>query len=101
ALALASPYLIWQFTHGWPTLEFLRNASQGKNLDLSPPAYLASQVDLAGHAALPLALAGLLVLLAGPAFRPWRALGWALGAALVLLAVQQAKPYYFAPAYAP
>jgi len=99
AAVLAAPYLLWQVAHDWPTVEFMRNASQSKNLPFSPLAYLAAQVPMMGYLAVPLALAGLILLVAGGAGRPWRPLGWALVAILALMVTQRAKPYYFAPAF--
>jgi hypothetical protein len=90
---------VWQVNHGWPTLEFMRNASQSKNLPLSPVAYVAAQGPAMGNLAVPLALAGLTLLLLGQDGRRWRALGWALVAILALMVTQRAKPYYFAPSF--
>jgi hypothetical protein len=46
-----------------------------------------------------LAIAGLYGLLAGPALRPFRALGWSCVAAFAILVLLQGKPYYAGPLY--
>jgi hypothetical protein len=99
AVALASPFLVWQLLHGWPTVEFMRNAAQGKIAELSPFAFVGAQLPSMGWVAVPLALAGLAWLLVAREGRSWRALGWAVLAILGLLLVQRAKPYYFSPAF--
>jgi hypothetical protein len=100
AVALFSPYLIWQVAHGFPTLEFMRNAVAFKVEHLRPAAFLGQQVLLAHPLSLPLWAAGLGWLLAARAVRPWRALGILYLAVLALLMASGAsKPYYLAPAY--
>ncbi|MBZ0255910.1 glycosyltransferase family 39 protein [bacterium] len=35
------PHIVWQIAHGWPTLEFIHNATQYKNVALPPIAFLS------------------------------------------------------------
>jgi len=60
ALVLFAPTIAWQVVHGWPTLEFIRNATEQKMRATAPFALLASQVLILGPGAVPLWLAGLL-----------------------------------------
>lgn len=99
AMLLASPYVVWQIVHGWPTVEFMENAAAGKIAPIGPVDFLLAQWAPMGWIAAPLALAGLGWLLIAPAARPWRPLGWTVVAVLVLLLTQRAKPYYFSPAF--
>ena len=99
AALLASPFLVWQVLHGWPTVEFMRNASEGKIAEIAPLDFVGAQLPSMGWAAVPLALAGLAWLLLAGAGRPWRALGWTVLAVLALLVTRSAKPYYFTPAF--
>lgn len=99
AFAIFLPHLIWQAIHGWPTLEFMRNATQYKNLPLSPVDFLSSQVLMMNPLAVPVALAGLGFYLFARAGRPYRALGWAFIAVTVLMITQRSKAYYLSPAY--
>jgi len=99
AFALFLPNLLWQARHGWPTLEFLDYRRNAENIRISPFLFIAEQALLTLPFAAGVALAGLGALLFGPAFRPWRFLGWGY---LVVLAEQIAlsgKIYYLAPYY--
>jgi len=99
ALAIFVPHVVWQQLHGWPTLEFMENARRLKNLPLAPLDFLSEQVLHAGPLALPVWLAGLALLLVSSRGRPFRALGCAWVAILLLLIASQGKAYYFAPAH--
>jgi MFS family permease len=99
AMLLFAPHLLWQQAHGWPTPEFVRHATENKNLVLSPLAYLREQMLMMNPLALPLWLAGLVDLLVARNGRRWRALGWTWPVAFVVMAMQHGKPYYLAPIY--
>lgn len=99
AAALFAPNLLWELRHGWPTLEFARNAEAGKNVHYPPLAFFGQQVLQMQPWTAPLWLAGLLGLLFAPSLRRFRALGWAYLAIAAVLLVQASKPYYLAPAY--
>jgi 4-amino-4-deoxy-L-arabinose transferase-like glycosyltransferase len=98
AFAIFLPNLIWQVAHGFPTLEFMRNATLYKNLPLAPGDFLLEQLTMMNPIA---ALAGL----AGLAFyftrggRTYRALGLALLVIVMVMITQRAKAYYLGPAY--
>jgi 4-amino-4-deoxy-L-arabinose transferase-like glycosyltransferase len=94
ALALFLPNILWQIRHGFPTIEDLENvARRGKNVVLSPVAFLAQQVQLLHPLLLPVWLAGLVSLLFGRLSR-LRALGWTYLALLALMIALKAKNYY-------
>lgn len=99
AAALFLPYVIWQSTHDWAVLEFMRRATEFKNLPLSPVEFLSAQIMQMNPIALPLVLAALVFYFFMPQGRPFRALGWAGLAILTVMILQRAKPYYFAPAH--
>ena len=91
------PHVIWQVTHGWPTAEFVQNATEHKNVALSPLAFFGEQVTQMHPLTFPVWLAGLVWL-----FRSrYRVLGWAYVAAFLVLISQASKAYYLAPAYPP
>jgi len=99
ALAIFAPNLIWQWQHGFPTLEDLRNVQEsGKNVALSPPAFVAEQIVLMHPVLLPLWLGGLWSLLAGR-LRRYRILGFAFVAVFLMMFALRGKSYYLAPAY--
>ena len=93
------PHLVWQWHYGWPTLEFMANATREKNVSMPPLAYLAEQVVQMSALAAPLWVAGLGALLAWRRFGAFRPIGWAYLAVLAVMLVSSAKPYYLAPAY--
>ncbi|MBU43211.1 MAG: hypothetical protein CMN76_08340 [Spirochaetaceae bacterium] len=62
ALAIFSPNLFWQMDNGWPTLEFIRNASQNKNY-FDPFAFITGLILEMNPIAAPLWLSGFLALL--------------------------------------
>lgn len=96
---LFAPHLVWQHLHGWPTREFMANASQSKNVALAPLAFLAKQLLQTGPLHAVIWIAGLAALLFARRFRPWRPLGVAYLAILAVMLSTAAKPYYMAPAY--
>ncbi len=99
ALALFLPNLLWQWQHGFPTLEDLRNVREiGKNVELAPGAFMIQQTMMMNPATLPVWLAGLWFLFAGRG-RRFRVLGWAYLLLLGVMVVLHAKDYYLAPIY--
>jgi hypothetical protein len=100
AFAIALPNVIWQWQHGWPTWELLRNvAESGKNIVLNPLEYLAQQIFLLGPPAFPLWLGGLVWLLRGKPEPRHRVFAYAWLVTLVVLVLLKGKNYYLAPAY--
>jgi 4-amino-4-deoxy-L-arabinose transferase-like glycosyltransferase len=93
ALAIAAPNALWQMAHGWPSLEFYRNANAFKNLPTAPLAVIANQVLFMNPVTLPLWLAGLGFFLFSRDGRSLRSVAWAylllLGA---LIAAQSSRP---------
>ena len=101
AAALFAPHVVWQFAHGWPTLEFVRNATAEKNVALGPARFFAEQILGMNPAAFPIWAAGIVYLLVARAMRPYRAFGWAYLVVFALMMLRSAKPYYLTPVYPP
>jgi hypothetical protein len=59
AAIMALPNVLWQQSHGWPSLEFYRNAALYKNNPASPVEVVMQQVLFMSPGVLPLTLAGL------------------------------------------
>ena len=59
ALAMAVPNALWQQAHGWPSLEFYRNAALYKNNPASAGEILIQQVLFMSPGVLPVTVAGL------------------------------------------
>ncbi|MEW6363569.1 MAG: glycosyltransferase family 39 protein [Acidobacteriota bacterium] len=93
------PHVLWQIGHGWPTLEFMHNATTLKNRPLSPIEFVAGQA-LEAH---PLNLVLLLLCLWWFMFsrqgRSYRIFGWAYIAIFAVFLVSGGKPYYMGPIY--
>ncbi|MEN6311395.1 MAG: glycosyltransferase family 39 protein [Acidobacteriota bacterium] len=101
ALALFSPYIVWNATHGWAHLEFIRNAGSGKYAGLTRLDFLTGQVVELNPVNILIWLPGLLYLLFGREVRRYRVLGVIyLAAFAVLVANPHSKAEYLAPAYA-
>ncbi len=96
ALAIWLPNLVWQGVNGWPQLELAQDIRQDEAAE-SRATLLPLQLLLVGPLLVPVLVAGLWALLRDTALRPWRSLGLAYVALLVLLLVLGGKPYYAAP----
>jgi 4-amino-4-deoxy-L-arabinose transferase-like glycosyltransferase len=99
AALLFLPHVIWQIAHGFPTLEFMSNATAFKIQGMSLARYLGAQVLYASPAAVPIWVGGLAYVLFARSAAAYKALGIAYLAILGLLVVQHGKAYYLAPAY--
>jgi hypothetical protein len=99
AAALALPYAIWQATHRFPTIEFMRESTSEKIVAHSLANFLAAELRGMLPMTAPLWLAGLVSLLWLDWARAYRALGWAWVAVFVLLAATPTRSAYLAPAY--
>ena len=99
AVALFAPYVVWNAVHGFPTLEFIRNAERLKMVHTSPLALLGGLTLELSPALAPVWVGGLLWTLFAPAGRRFRILGivWLVAFAIVA-GNGTAKGYYLAPA---
>ncbi len=100
AAACAAPYLIWQLQNGWPTREFIHNATTEKMVHVTLGAFLRGQVEGMNPVTLPLWLGGLAYLLVHPRGKRFRILAWMyLVVFLILVANGRSRAGYLAPAY--
>jgi len=99
AALLALPSALWQWRHGLPFLELLRNGQIYKNAPLGPGQLLGGLVLEEGALGVALSLVGFAHLLARREGEKARFLGVALGLVAVALAALGGKPYYFAPVF--
>ena len=100
ALLVFSPFIVWNITHNFAHLEFIRNASAGKYSGLTRLDFLAGQMINLNPFNMLLWAPGLLFLLFNRDARRNRALGIIYAAAFViLLANPHSKAEYLGPAY--
>jgi 4-amino-4-deoxy-L-arabinose transferase-like glycosyltransferase len=99
ALLLFAPHLWWEQANGWPTAEFMANASARKNVHLGVLEFFGGQATLTHPLATPLWLAGLVGLLTARRFAALRPLGIAYLVAFAALVAQGGKAYYLTPIY--
>ena len=100
AAAFFLPYVLWQVTHGWPTLEFMYNATSNKLVRQSYRSILGGQLDGMLSASAFIWVSGLFFFLWRPEGLRFRALGWAWLAIFIFLASNHTvRGAYFAPAY--
>jgi hypothetical protein len=101
ALLIFLPYIIWNVTHDFAHLEFIRNATGEKYSGLTPISFIIGQILLQNPVALPLWLAGLYFFFFHHEGKKIRVLGYAyLVAFLILIINGHSKPEYLAAAYA-
>jgi dolichyl-phosphate-mannose-protein mannosyltransferase len=100
ATLIVLPNLWWQHAHGWPSLEFYRNADLYKNAPTPPLQVLIQQILFYNPGAFPVWLAGLLFFLRSERGRPYRAIGWAGASLLIMMIVsQKSRPDRIAALY--
>jgi hypothetical protein len=97
ALALWSPYLAWQASHGWPELAVARSiASGGSGTSAQWWLIVPEQFILVGWYFAPVWICGLVRLLRSPELRWGRAAGLAYPVLAVAFMATGGKPYYLA-----
>ncbi len=90
------PYVVWNFTHDFAHLEFIRNASGEKYASQNPLTFLSGIVLILNPVAAPVWIAGFWFLLSR---REYRLVGVAVLTVLfILIANIHTKPEYFAAA---
>ena len=100
ALALFTPFVIWNAQHGWAHLEFMRNATEGKYSSLTRTRFLADQFLVMNPLTYLISLPGLAWCLAHREARRWRPVGILfLTVFVVLLVNPHTKAEYMAAAY--
>jgi 4-amino-4-deoxy-L-arabinose transferase-like glycosyltransferase len=95
ALALWSPWIVWQANHGWPQIGVSRAIAQGGSTSSEAWwAIVPFQVLLVSPLLAPVWIAGLVRLFRDPAVRRFRFLAWAWVVLAVVFMATGGKPYY-------
>jgi hypothetical protein len=102
ALLIFLPNLVWNVQHHWPFLELMHNIrASGRDVVLSPLAFIGQQILIMTPSSLPFCLGGLVFYFFSRQAKPYRAFGWAFLIAIVFFILAHGKNYYSAPAYPP
>jgi Dolichyl-phosphate-mannose-protein mannosyltransferase len=101
ALAIIAPNLIWQWHHDWPFIELGANGAASKNIALSLPAYLMTQVVIQNPGAVFVWVTGLAAVAFTPKWRLYRLFALQYAVLIVIEVVTHGKDYYAASLYPP
>jgi hypothetical protein len=97
---MALPNFLWQMHHGFPFLELMENIKRsGRDVALSPLAFIKQQIMMLNPAVAPVWLTGLIWVFVSKRGRRYRVLGIAFLVVLALMMALHGKDYYVAPAY--
>jgi hypothetical protein len=99
ALAVASPFILWQIPHGWATIEFLAGMKRLVTDQVPSLVFIVGQVLYLHPLNFPIWLAGLGWFLVAKDVGSFRVFGWAYLLLLGFLLVTKSKIYYLAPVY--
>ena len=99
AAILFLPHVLWQVDNGWPTLEFMRNATMNKNMPVAPVEFFIGQVLELHPFNVLIWVPGLLYFLFSSKGGRYRLFALAYIAIFIVFAVQNGKPYYQSPFY--
>jgi hypothetical protein len=99
ALVIVSPYILWEISRGWPTLEFLAGMRRLVAEEVPSIVFLVGQVLYLHPLNFPIWLAGLGWFFFGKDARPFRVFGWVYVLILGFLLVVKSLPYYNAAVY--
>jgi hypothetical protein len=99
AFVIFLPHILWEIHWGFPSREFIHNATMLKNLPQTPYQFIVASAMGIHPFNVPIWLAGLAFFFLAKAGRPFRLFGWVFVSILALFLLTRAKPYYLAPAY--
>ena len=94
AFVLTIPNLLWQLDHGWASVRWFVNPPPSAT-DESRPQYIGNVLLLTGLVSLPVAVAGVRMLVRDLALRPF---GWTVIATVLAYFALGGKSYYALPA---
>jgi hypothetical protein len=93
------PHVLWQIANGWPTLEFIANATGNKMVEVAPLDFVRGQLGLLNRGATVIWLLGLAFLISRRG-RKYSILVWIYFAVFVLLLLSaSSRAGYLGPAY--
>lgn len=96
--ALFLPHIIWQISNGFPSLEFMHNASQNKNVSLSAFDFFMGQLLEMNFLNAPVWLSGIVFFFFYRDGR-YRSLAWMYPVVFIMMIAGNAKVYYLSAIY--
>jgi len=94
AFLIFLPHLIWQTANGFPTLEFIRNAAERKNIRMGFAEYFIASMMEMNPAYIILLSAALYYLFFDKAGKRFALLAWFYLVILAVFVLNSGKPYY-------
>jgi hypothetical protein len=98
ATVIALPNILWQWAHGFPFLELVRNDNPG-NFTGSPPAFVLEQILSVNMLLAPLWVAGIIAPFVSSRLAPFRFLAVTFVVTALFILITHGKMYYMAGAY--
>ena len=99
ALFIFLPHLVWEVQKGFPTLEFMRNASLLKNARIGPGEFVMGQFDQMNYFNAPLWLLGLWYFFFHAEGKSFRPMAWMYVIVFLIMIAGNGKVYYLSAAY--
>ena len=100
ALLIFSPFIIWNITHDFAHIEFIRSATEYKYNELTPADFISGQLLLPGPVSILVWLPGLVYLIISRELKKYRILGIIFISTVVILVLNwHSKAEYLAAAY--
>jgi hypothetical protein len=99
AVLIFSPYVVWQYTHGFPLLEYLTNYSMGKTYHSGLLEFIYMQILTLNPLSMVVWLPGLIYFFSHPKGREFRMLGVAYCVIFLICLVTSSKFYVLTPFY--
>lgn len=98
-LLIIMPHIIWEVQHGFPTREFIHNASVEKNAEMTFSTFLLGQFGNIGYGQAILFLIGLFYFFLNKDGKKLILFGWMYPIVFLIMLAGNAKVYYLTPIY--
>jgi hypothetical protein len=98
-LLIVGPHLVWEYQNGFPSREFIHNASTLKNTSTSPLEFFLGQIGNTGPGNAVVWIGGLVFAFVAGEQKRWRLFGVIYLAIFTVMAFQNSKAYYLSPIY--
>jgi len=99
ALLVFLPYIIWNFTNDFATIQFIKNATTFKNESIPLLDFVKEQILDLNPLNFFVWFTGIIALIFSSKLKKYRVIAFTYIAIFVILTVQKSKPYYLVPAY--